>query len=176
MAYDKLDYERVEAEKASRNGGSNCDTTSLVDESEYGGVSIKSSLLDTENEELIKERCNQTINNNRTLIDEDIKEFTFEDREAQINRTWASKCFPNAPNTPAQEGFSSPSEPVRFDRKAAYSYRVREAASGPNMKTDWDHADFEKNTQGQFMCPFESCKYAIVTEFYVMEINTDQST
>ena len=72
---------------------------------------------------------------------------------------WSNKLFPDAKPTPAPKGFLTTKryfEPDR-DPKTKKSWISLDPSSGPQMHCDWDFFDFQKDINGHYKCPFESC-------------------
>ena len=69
--------------------------------------------------------------------------------------SWSKKLFPNAKPTAAPRTFTAFAPLFKPDLRHSW-YNVNRML-GPQMATDWDHFDFQKNINGHYKCPFESC-------------------
>lgn len=157
LAYDKLDHDYENA-PSTRGYSVDSETTSVADESVGGGV----SLLDRDDDDYVDyaqsdRNYGRTNSGSESGIFDDMNKMNT-DGEKEGLLLWAKSLFPNTSSSPAPEGFETPSEPIRFDNKAGYANKMQ---SGPQMMTDWDHAQLTKNYNQSFECPFHSCKYVL---------------
>ena len=155
LGYDKLWYELTHKEKPKKPTFEDLtDTASSVG----GGVPI------TEDGDLINlyDECSDavTVDGNEQSQPSTEKDIAGNETESQSDniQTWAKTLFPEAKPTPVTDGFKIKEETqTPFSRRTDKDLRMA-IGMGPQMKSDWDYAEFTHNDGGQFECPYVSCK------------------
>ena len=157
LSYDKLLFDAHRAEKASRTS-SEMRTTQSEDFTGYGSEAGGVPLLDTENDDLESTASDRTVGGKteRHLLDEDLEDLTIYDNASGLPETWSNRLFPEAKPTPTSAGFTPQTEPLTFDRTMEYRNSITHEF--PHMLFDFEFAEFKRDTNGEYECPFESCK------------------